>query len=237
VAAAPKLQVKTSPPGAEIFRDGTPVGKSGDRIELKPDTKHVIEVKLAGYEPFKFESQLKAGDADSVMQQLVKLPFTLRIVSEPSGADVKRDGKVIGKTPLDLKLEADEPHALALSHPSKKFGSLTITGKPGASETKTVQLRAGPPPAEPCPAGTTRVGRNCVEKATAVAAEGFLTVSTKPWAKISIDGKPYGTTPVAKIPLAAGTHTIKLQKEGSGPEITRRVTVNAGEVTKQNWPL
>jgi len=43
---------------------------------------------------------------------------------------------------------------------------------------------------------------------------GFLKVNAIPWAKISIDGTPYGITPIAKpIELAVGSHTVKFEHD------------------------
>ena len=59
---------------------------------------------------------------------------------------------------------------------------------------------------------------------------GFLSVNTKPWSKVAVDGKLIGTTPLAKHKLPPGRYLISL--EGSeGQRTVRDVTVEEGKTT------
>jgi hypothetical protein len=64
--------------------------------------------------------------------------------------------------------------------------------------------------------------------------EGYLLASSKPWAKILVDGKPTGrntpTPPIAPLTLKAGKHTITLVTE-AGQRFDFSVTIKAGETT------
>jgi len=68
-------------------------------------------------------------------------------------------------------------------------------------------------------------------------APGYLTLNTKPWAKVSIDGKPFGSTPLFKMKLAPGRHEVRLVNEESGVNVKRSIEIEAGRVLKQNWVL
>ena len=57
---------------------------------------------------------------------------------------------------------------------------------------------------------------------------GFLSVNTKPWALLSIDGRPMGTTPRIRVRLTAGVHHLRLQRAGFKP-YEAAVDVKEGE--------
>jgi predicted Ser/Thr protein kinase len=57
---------------------------------------------------------------------------------------------------------------------------------------------------------------------------GFLRVNVLPWAKIAIDGTPYGATPIARpIELKEGTHTVRLEHDWYQP-VERSVEITEG---------
>jgi hypothetical protein len=62
--------------------------------------------------------------------------------------------------------------------------------------------------------------------------DGFLTLKTTPWAKISIAGAPYGSTPVFKLRLSPGRHVLHLVNEEAGVDVKRTVTIKSGETAK-----
>jgi serine/threonine-protein kinase len=50
-----------------------------------------------------------------------------------------------------------------------------------------------------------------------------------PWAEVSVDGRPIGTTPLKPLPLAPGVHTVRLQHPDYRP-LQKKVNVRTGEV-------
>jgi serine/threonine-protein kinase len=67
----------------------------------------------------------------------------------------------------------------------------------------------------------------------AASAEGALTLRTSPWADVTIDGASAGTTPLVKVKLSAGTHSIQLLNEKLGLQTKVSVSVQPGQtVTK-----
>jgi eukaryotic-like serine/threonine-protein kinase len=62
----------------------------------------------------------------------------------------------------------------------------------------------------------------------AETAHGFLRVDAHPWARITIDGKPVGTTPIGKpIGLAQGKHVVHFEHDWYAP-VDRVVDLAAG---------
>ena len=59
-------------------------------------------------------------------------------------------------------------------------------------------------------------------------AVGFLKVIAIPWAEVFVDGAPLGQTPIAKIEVVAGPHTVVLKNPQLG-ERTEQIVITAGE--------
>ena len=53
----------------------------------------------------------------------------------------------------------------------------------------------------------------------------------RPWAEIAIDGEVVGTTPLDKIPLAAGKHVIRLRHPAYQP-VDREVVIRAEQTMR-----
>jgi serine/threonine-protein kinase len=51
-----------------------------------------------------------------------------------------------------------------------------------------------------------------------------------PWAEVSLDGRPIGTTPLKPVSLSPGVHTVRLQHPDYRP-LQKKVNVRPGEVT------
>ncbi len=59
---------------------------------------------------------------------------------------------------------------------------------------------------------------------------GRLKLRIEPWAEIEIDGRSYGSTPMAPIALAPGKYTVVMRHPSYKP-LQRKVVVRAGEIT------
>lgn len=60
-------------------------------------------------------------------------------------------------------------------------------------------------------------------------AAGTLRLHVAPWAEVSVDGRPIGTTPLKPLSLPPGAHTVRLQHPDFRP-LQKKVNVRAGEV-------
>jgi serine/threonine protein kinase len=130
-----------------------------------------------------------------------------------------------------------------------------------------VAVRAGPPPAAPIattvrtprlPAlapspsvvGSTpiqadastaplhaSVPRQAAQGSSEPKKEGFLTFDTYPWTNVSEGGRPLGVTPLNRVPLSAGSHTLLVENPEHGISETHVVTITAGKVTRGRLSL
>ena len=62
-------------------------------------------------------------------------------------------------------------------------------------------------------------------------APGFLLVVVSPWADVTVDGESMGQTPLARLSLAPGPHTVRLTHPEYQP-YPRKVVVKSGETTR-----
>ena len=81
----------------------------------------------------------------------------------------------------------------------------------------------------PAPEAPAHVARPTLDPEA--AAPGFLLVVVSPWADVTIDGQPVGQTPLARISLAPGAHTVRLVHPEFQP-YPRTVVVKSGETTR-----
>ena len=61
-----------------------------------------------------------------------------------------------------------------------------------------------------------------------VTAKGEVMIQVRPWAKIEIDGREVGVTPLS-APVSAGSHQIRFLNPDLGKDFTRTVEVGPNE--------
>jgi hypothetical protein len=59
----------------------------------------------------------------------------------------------------------------------------------------------------------------------------MLQVAVRPWGTVIIDGKVVGDTPLDRVPLAPGSHVVRVRHPGYEP-VERAVTIRSGETAK-----
>ncbi len=64
-----------------------------------------------------------------------------------------------------------------------------------------------------------------------------ITVVVYPWAGVSVDGKPLGSTPLVAYSLPVGRHVLRLTNHELGRDETVSLAVSAGKTLKirRNW--
>ncbi len=93
------LKVQSTIPNAEVFLDGSSLGRAPvDRNDLDPG-KHYVSVHRDGFTDFKREIMLVENQAVTLVADL-SATGSLRILSTPEGAEVRLDGELIGRTPV-----------------------------------------------------------------------------------------------------------------------------------------
>jgi hypothetical protein len=130
----------------------------------------------------------------------------LRIVSRPEGAEVYIDGQRQGTSPVDLNLPAGR-HDLELRH-----GTM--------SRRESVDITAGRSASHSFDLGPAAAG-------TGGEAAATLELITEPsGARVSVDGRPRGTTPIVLTDLTPGVHDVVLTNGTTS--VRRQVRLGAG---------
>ncbi|MBN2341289.1 MAG: serine/threonine protein kinase [Deltaproteobacteria bacterium] len=70
------------------------------------------------------------------------------------------------------------------------------------------------------------------DRPESVAAGGMLQVLCRPWAHVSIDGVPIGTTPIRDKRLSAGKHRVRLRNVSLDYDKTMQVIIRKGKDTR-----
>ena len=142
-------------------------------------------------------------------------------VSSTPAAEVHLNGTSLGQTPI---------HRMEVRAGTHTVLFVCAGCKPNKMATELeVEVRAG---------DTTHLAQSFqsqqVKVVERIAAEGVakLTINSRPWSDVYVDGSYAGKTPVADYPVVAGTHTILFQCGDSCPPGTtheKQVTIGANE--------
>jgi hypothetical protein len=118
--------------------------------------------------------------------------------STPPGAIVRVDGRLHGETPITVRDLALGAHTLQVARPGfvPRTDRVTLT-RAAPSQTLAVQLEAG------------------VDGANPSASKGSVFVDSRPrGARVTIDGRPAGVTPVQIPEVAPGKHSVSIELTG-----------------------
>jgi len=194
------VAIASEPAGAAILVDGEVAGETPATIEILRGERQLI-LQLPAYTPWQETLQIEAGgERDLGVIQLEPAAGELALGSEPSGANVTLDGKFQGRTPVTLALDPEREHQLAVFRPGYRRHTETVSLPAGASDSKTVQLRA-------------RLG------------EVQLRIEPEE-TQVTIDGRPAGRGS-RTLTLPAVEHTLEFSLDGHATE-RRRITPRPG---------
>jgi serine/threonine protein kinase len=138
--------------------------------------------------------------------------------------------------PAPSTVPATPPPAVSLSTPEPPPPRARIplpaaTAKPASVDSApppvAAQVRSTPTPtplrAPEASAAPAKAPTPAVE-----AANGTLRLRVVPWAEVSLDGRPLGTTPLRPLSLPPGSHTVRLQHPSYRP-LQKRFDIRPGE--------
>jgi hypothetical protein len=201
---ATSLRVSSDPAGATLWLDTQvepPIGTTPFSGNIPPGP-HTLIAQKEGYTLTRTTIEVKPNQENSATMTLAPSPATLDLSTDPPGAQIFLDEKLIGLTPFDGDIPSGE-HALAVR--KEGYGSIRrkISLKP--SEVLTISEPLPPPP-------------------------GFVRIDTSsppPGAVLLVDGKDFGPVPqVAEVP--PGPHKIKITAPGYR-EFSRSIQSKVGE--------
>jgi hypothetical protein len=127
------------PTGAEVLRDAAVLGTTPAKLPLPCGE----EIKLT-IRKLRFVSQVRmvtpASEGAAVRVALQKLMFSIKVSSQPAGANISLNGKSIAMTPTTLKVPALEQSTITFSKEGYIVESFKVTPKQN-NQTVHAQLK------------------------------------------------------------------------------------------------
>jgi hypothetical protein len=137
------LKVQSQVPNAEVFVDGSSLGRAPiDRNDLDPG-KHYIVVHKDGFTDFKREVVLLENQSITMVADLAATG-TVRVLSSPEGAEVKIDGELIGHTPVQRDAVSSGDHIVEFKMKGFFDHKETMKIEGGREKVFSVDLKALP---------------------------------------------------------------------------------------------
>jgi hypothetical protein len=133
----------------------------------------------------------------------------LRITSSPTGARVSVDGRARGTTPLVIRDLTLGTYRLEFSRTGHQDRStrVSLTEQRVDASVEVTLPRSAPARAVAAPAPS--------------SAPGTVVIATRPaGARVFLDGRAVGSSPVTVANVAAGSHQVRLELEGHRPWTT-----------------
>ncbi|MBC7319579.1 PEGA domain-containing protein [bacterium] len=196
-----KLTINSNPSGAWTYVDGIPRGSTPTYVYVTPGY-HEIKLQLQGYLDYEETIYVTRDILLNINLQVAE--GALVVFSEPSGADVYIDDRYYGRTPITIQ--------------RIPVGRRTVTLKiPGYADwSDDVLIESG----------------HISQISATLKLAGTLQVSSNPsGAKVYLNGRYLGTTPLSNSSIPEGTHNLSIELFGYKPwqgivEIVPRQTTN-----------
>ena len=142
----------------------------------------------------------------------------LLVRSTPAGAEVVVNGERRGVTPLTLRGLAAGTYAVRVSRAGFTAAEQRVVlnrARPSRSLDVTLRRATAARPATPARRPAPRAA------APAPTGDGSLVVDSRPpGARVIVDGRAVGVTPLTIPALSAGTHTVRIERAGYAPVAT-----------------
>jgi serine/threonine-protein kinase len=161
----------------------------------------------------------------------------LVVRSDPPGALVTIDGRILGETPLVARGLSLGAHAVQVARPGHvPRAERVVFRAPALSQTLDLRLVPGldqtsEPAASAAPPASPAVAPASATAVPTTSGPGAIDIDSRPrGAQVSIDGRLLGAAPLRAVDLAAGEHLVTLELPGYATW-TGRVTVVPGQPT------
>jgi len=143
-----RLLVRSEPTGAHVLLGGKDTGVvTNGELLLDPAAGKVeLAFRKEGYAELSRSVTLPLGEGAALSVTLTSLQYTLRVRSEPRGAEVSVDGKKLsGVTPLEVPLALDRPHHLLVARQGFRAVERELPAGQAQEEVVVALEPVGPP--------------------------------------------------------------------------------------------
>ena len=201
------LSVQTNPAGATVVIDGQQRGMTPLNLQLKPG-RHVVELVTDG-DVRSIPVTITPGGQVS---QFIEIPRAasalgeLQIRTEPAGATVTVDGRVLGKSPLTAEGLTPGPHSVTVEN---DLGPVTqrVTIEAGTTASLVVPMTAP---------------RNA-------PLSGWIAVNAQVDVQLFENQRLLGSSQTDRIMVPVGRHELEVVNEALGYRAVKTVNVAPGQ--------
>jgi formylglycine-generating enzyme required for sulfatase activity len=136
------IAISSVPVGATVYVDGEAVATTPALLEILQG-EHQVELQMRRYRSWQQSLSVSAGVHQN-LEPIVLQPAdgVLRLSSRPAGANVTVDGEFRGQTPLDLALEPDSSHRIAVFKPGYSSSVRNLSLDPEEVRDMLLTLKA-----------------------------------------------------------------------------------------------
>jgi hypothetical protein len=133
--------------------------------------------------------------------------------------------------------KAGDPAPLPAAEGMRPRAAPAETGEsaPGPAGEGSLDRAASEAPGRPTPLsaaeGSSTTGASQEVAEPPQRGPGMLRINSRPWARVIVDGKPMGNTPLRALWLPAGSHEIELVNDELQMRRTLQVHIEPGQVT------
>ena len=133
------LYLESSPSGAEVYLEGRLQGRTPLRLTLNEGT-YRVELRLPGHEPYQATVRVERGRETRLSASLRPLRTgELYLEARPEGAEVYIDGRLVGRSPLRVSLEAGLREVRVVAPGYGEYRAM-VEVRPGESVRLLVEL-------------------------------------------------------------------------------------------------
>lgn len=200
------LRVTSTPDGAEVYLDGTVIGRTPYATGRIDAGTHDLALVLEGFDRYVEQITVLDGRLTRVEVALTRTPTTgtLAVLSSPAGASIRVDGVDRGQTPFEGRGFGPGTHLVELRMAGyRDYQVQAIVGANRRTEVFTT-LEPLPPP-------------------------GRLVITSEPsGADVSLDGVLRGLSPMT-LEASPGVHEVRLGADGYQAEKVLAEVVSGNE--------
>ena len=217
------LSIRSKPTGAEVYIDGKLLGKTPYLQKEHELGKSKIRVALKGYKVDRFTLDLKKDRELTVKLKKPKPVLKtalLSIKSEPTGANVYIDGKLVGKTPHLKGKYRKKEMSVKVTKKGYKDDEFKINHKKNRElmvKLQKVETVAAEEPKAPAVKKEKAGFFTKMFKPGKAGNIGTLIVNAKPGDRVTIDGRKYVEFPITLKNIPIGKHNIFIVRKGKKP--------------------
>ena len=212
-AAKGVLIVETDPvDGAAVYVDGDRYGQTPMTLYGSLSAgRHSLRIDHPRYQTVNENIITVPGKTVRVKKTLLPAFATISVTTDPVNADVYLDGRPVGTAPLTYdRIPVEEEITISLRHEEMERMSVPVTLKKGEVRPMNIVLP---------------------EKSAKISIFSFPQN-----AEVFIDKRRVGLTPERNYPIARGSHTYTVEKEGYEP-VTRSFAAKGGEILSETAEL